>query len=332
MILGSTILLLLLFSTPQQMARGFVAPLAKHNERFQQIQSTALNRFSAHPANVDGDDVKVAPIQRRSNSVVDHDRSSSTPATTASSSSSSSITPAMTPLEVQSASSASLALTPLESWCVDNLQQKYNQALSIKCPFFRRRAADLLDATDMVIRFLIIRHKSLPLQPPGWRCEGDITPKRIGLSSQELMEVIRQDWRPDSQKGYYITGKLSKSVYRNDCLFDGPDPDMPVRGLRKYLNAASQLFDHQKSRSELLSLRMNEEKGLIVAHWRMEGVLRLPWRPSMPSWTGTTTYYTDEDGLIYRHEETWDKSVLQAFLQTLWPEVADRIWERPVAE
>jgi hypothetical protein len=29
-------------------------------------------------------------------------------------------------------------------------------------------------------------------------------------------------------KGYYVTGRLSKPIYRDDCLFDGPDPDMCV--------------------------------------------------------------------------------------------------------
>lgn len=227
---------------------------------------------------------------------------------------------------LSSSSTASLALTPLEKWFVENLQNKYNEALSIKCPFFRRRAADLLDGIDMLIRFLIVRHKSLPLEPPGWRCYGDIRPKQTGLSRVDLMEVIRKDWRPDTNKGYYITAKLSTPVYRDDCVFDGPDPDMPVRGIRKYLNAASQLFDHQKSQAELLSLTVQNE--VIVAKWRMNGVLMLPWRPSVPTWTGSTTYYTDDDGLIYRHVETWDKSVLQAFLQTLLPELADRIWER----
>jgi len=238
-----------------------------------------------------------------------------------------------TTLQSSAAAAAFLELSPLESWCVENLQEKYNQALSIKCPFFRRRAADLLDATDLLIRFLMIRHKSLPLllQPPGWRCAGDTTPKRTHLARDELLEVVRHDWRPDTHKGYYITGRLSTAVYRDDCWFDGPDPDMPVRGLRKYLNAASQLFDHNKSYSELLSLRVDDD-GVIVAEWRMKGVLRLPWRPSVPTWSGSTRYYTDDNGLIYRHVETWDKSMFKAFLQTLWPAVADRIWERAVEE
>lgn len=232
-----------------------------------------------------------------------------------------------------SAAAASNVLSPWESWCVMHLEQQYEQALSIKCPFFRRRAADVLDATDMVVRFLIIRHKTL--QPPGWRCEGDTSPKQTGMSLSELMETIRNDWCCETNKGYYITGRLTTAVYRDDCLFDGPDPDMPVRGLRKYLNAASQLFDQRHSRSELLDLQIDNtehDTQKIVARWRMKGILRLPWRPAVPEWTGTTTYFTDDDGLIFKHQETWDVSVVQAFLQTLWPECAERIYGANVSE
>lgn len=243
-----------------------------------------------------------------------------------------SIHPAMADAVKQTAASdsnhlahpAASALTPWETWCVTQLKEKYEQALSIKCPFFRRRAADMLDATDMVFRFLMSRHKSLPFPPPGWKCQGDDHAKLLGISQIDLLEVIRCDWKEDTNKGYYVTGKLTTSVYRDDTIFDGPDPDMPVKGLRKYLNAASQLFDQKHSRSELLSLDIVECK--IVAQWRMNGVLRLPWRPAIPEWTGTTTYYTDDNGLVYRHEETWNVSVLQAFLKTLLPSVADRIW------
>ena len=302
---------LALLLSPIIVIRGLALPKMKQAEPYQRIHSTIPTRL--HQSSSDSqiefrNMIETAASPRVAGLVLVAPQSSSTSPT------------------------ASLALSPLESWCIENLQEKYNQALSIKCPFFRRRAADMLDSIDLVMRFLIIRHKSLPLEPPGWRCDGDTTPKRVGLSHQELMEVIRHDWRPDTHKGYYITGRLSTSVFRDDCVFDGPDPDMPVRGLRKYLNAASQLFDHQKSRSELLSLNIDQEKGVIVAQWRMKGVLRLPWRPSVPSWTGSTTYYTDKNGLVYRHEETWDKSVLQAFMQTLWPEVADRIWDRAVEE
>lgn len=151
------------------------------------------------------------------------------------------------------------------------------------------------------------------------------------------MHIIRADWKPDHRhKGYYITGRLNTTIYRDDCWFDGPDPDMPVRGVRKYLNAASQLFDTSTSTAELLSLEIGEpspqsrqpkSKSTIVARWKLKGVLHLPWHPSLPVWTGRTTYHLDDEHMIYRHEEEWDISVAQAFTQTLWPEVGNVLWK-----
>jgi len=231
-------------------------------------------------------------------------------------------------------------LSPFEARCVGLMEEWYRRALAMKCPFMRRRASDLLDAADMIMRFLVIRHKSLDLlgPPPGWRCQGQTCFKVKHLPTSEIVDVIRRDWRQDTNRGYYITGRLNTTIYRDDCYFDGPDPDMPVKGLRKYLNAASQLFDQGKSRSELLCLDVipapssgdvdanNGYGELIVARWRMNGILRLPWKPELPTWTGTTTYHRDADGLIYRHVETWDMTVSQAFLRTFWPSVARRIW------
>lgn len=224
-------------------------------------------------------------------------------------------------------------LSPLESWCVTHMELLYSRSLSMKCPFFRRRMTDFLDATDMVMRFLVIRHKSLDLigPPPGCRSTKMSRVKVSNLSMEDLCDVIRKDWREDTNKGYYITGKLNTTIYRDDCLFDGPDPDMPVRGLRKYLNAASHLFDHSKSYAELTALEVIEksnESSYIVARWRIRGVLHLPWRPQLPEWTGSTAYHFDENGLIHRHVESWDITVLEAFTETLFPEVANKIWKR----
>jgi hypothetical protein len=139
------------------------------------------------------------------------------------------------------------------------------------------------------------------------------------------MGWLRHNWRTeDTDKGYYITGRLNTTMYRDDCLFDWPDPDMLVRGLRKYLNAASHLFDHATSSAKLLSLGTkriadnNDDDDdatsmIVVARWKLQGVLHLPWHPKLPIWTGSTTYHFDEDGLIQLYEESWDISVLQAF-------------------
>ena len=238
-------------------------------------------------------------------------------------------------------------LSPLEAWCVTHMDVWYSQSLSIKCPFLKRRTADLLDGLDMMMRFLVIRHKSLDLigPPPGCRSMKVSSVKQRHTGWDERLEIIRQDWRPQSHKGYYITGRLNTTIYRDDCFFNGPDPDMPVRGLRKYLNAASHLFDHATSSAELLSLEIvqvdssssssslsSNPEMVIVATWRLQGVLHLPWHPRLPVWTGRTTYHFDNDGLIHYHEEEWDISVAQAFLETLWPDFASRIWSKTVEE
>jgi hypothetical protein len=234
-------------------------------------------------------------------------------------------------------SSISLAsasvLSPTELWAIHHMELSYKKALAIKCPFFRRRCSDVLDSADMILRFVLARHKSLDLGPQlAWRCDGDTCLKQKNLSFDEIAMLIRKDWKESNNKGYYITGKLNTAIYRDDCMFLGPDPDMPVQGLRKYLNAASQLFDQGKSRSELLCFHVDYQTNTIHAKWRMNGILRLPWKPALPDWTGSTVYHRDEDGLIYRHEETWDMSVTQAFLRTLLPTLAQRIWDNRVLD
>lgn len=216
-------------------------------------------------------------------------------------------------------------LSPFESWCVANVEGMYDEALALKCPFFRRRASDLLDATDTLMRLFVIRNTSLLGPPPSLRgIGGSSTEKSLRLSKEEVMEVIRKDWREDSHKGYYVTGKLSANIYRDDCLFDGPDPDMPVRGLRKYLNAAAHLFDKRTTEAELLSLQIKGD--VIEATWRFSGTLRLPWKPTMPEVTGSTIYHFDADGLIYEHVETWDISANQAFFRTFLPKLSQSVW------
>jgi hypothetical protein len=135
--------------------------------------------------------------------------------------------------EVAQASAALVCsqLSPLEGWCARELEDGYQRAVSVKCPFLKRRMVDALDAVDMIMRFLVIRHKSLDIfgPPPGHRSKFQQCIKNKHQTTTELLEIIRQDWKVDTHSGYYITGKLNATIYRDDCLFNGPDPDMPVR-------------------------------------------------------------------------------------------------------
>jgi Uncharacterized conserved protein (DUF2358) len=222
--------------------------------------------------------------------------------------------PPITPLRIPPESS----LSPLEVWCLVRIEQWYSRALNRRCPFLRRRMTDMTEALEMLVRLIVIRPEKLPLAGPPVSLRGDerTRHKVQRLPMEQLAAIIRRDWKEDSQKGYYITGRLTPAIYRDDCYFDGPDPDMPVRGLRKFLNAASQLFDSKQSFCELKKLEIQGD--VIVADWKMNGVLHLPWRPKLPEVNGQTIYHFDENGLIARHEETWDLSAVEAFLKTAW--------------
>jgi hypothetical protein len=166
--------------------------------------------------------------------------------------------------------------------------------------------------------------------PQAWRPAGHNKKqnniKHKHRSLQELKNYVYNDWKPETRKGYYVTGKLTTAIYRDDCRFLSPDPDMPIRGLRKYVGVAAHLFDFHESESALKSLEIVDDT--LVAEWQLKGILKLPWRPQLPTFCGKTVYYFDDEGLIERHEESWDMTVSHAFCQTLLPELAAKIWKQ----
>ena len=123
-------------------------------------------------------------------------------------------------------------LSPMEVWFLVRIEGWYSKALKMKCPFLRRRMTDLIETLETLMRFMIIRQNNLQLVGPTMSCRGDKKNpvKARGLDIHQALEIIRKDWKQDTQKGYYVTGNLNPTIYRDDCMFDGPDPDMPVRG------------------------------------------------------------------------------------------------------
>eukprot|EP00965_Chrysotila_dentata_P258411 6213209-Pleurochrysis_carterae.AAC.3 len=119
------------------------------------------------------------------------------------------------------------------------LDRQQERARSIRCPFWRRRASDALEPLYAVARFIASRHKSLDL-PIVMPVRVSKRPKLRELPIGEMVETIRADLE---DRQYYITGRLTSAVYADDCFFDGPDPDMPVRSLQRYSDALHGLFD-----------------------------------------------------------------------------------------
>uniref|UniRef100_A0A7S0VY05 Uncharacterized protein n=1 Tax=Hemiselmis tepida TaxID=464990 RepID=A0A7S0VY05_9CRYP len=193
----------------------------------------------------------------------------------------------------------------------DAWEAAYRRKDGIRCPFWRRRTVDALEMILNVARFVVSRHKTLdvtPVRPTGVKSEG--------MTLAQVADVLRADFE---ERQYYVTGRLSKRVYADDCFFDAPDPDMPVTGLRKYVDAISHLFEARKSRVDLLDMQLLPERGAVLARWRLEGTLMLPWRPAVRAYTGVTLYELNERGLVGRHTEIWSQHVLVAFLSVILP-------------
>lgn len=126
-------------------------------------------------------------------------------------------------------------------------------AENIRCPFFRRRAGDVVDILFELVVWVSARHKRLDFRPVEKSCAEKLRGKEV----QEVMSIVEEDFR---RRKYYITGLLTSQIYRDDCLFESPDPDLPVVGLKKYVNAAANLFDRKLSSCDLLSIEVNQEK------------------------------------------------------------------------
>mmetsp|Transcript_11540 Transcript_11540/g.37929 ORF Transcript_11540/g.37929 Transcript_11540/m.37929 type:complete len:256 (-) Transcript_11540:98-865(-) len=183
----------------------------------------------------------------------------------------------------------------------------------IRCPFFRRRATDVLEAGDAIVHFLAARHKSLPLPTTTRHSRRLRREKRKGRSVGSVSADVRLEF---TQRHYYTTGRVDFSLYSDEALFDAPDPDMPVRSPRKFADALSGLFDAGRSRCDLLDLHVVDDD-TIVALWRLEGVLRLPWRPRIKPFVGETTYHLDQDRLVDSHVEKWSVTAFDAFLSAI---------------
>ncbi len=56
----------------------------------------------------------------------------------------------------------------------------------------------------------------------------------------------------------------------------------------------------------------------IEMRWRFDAGTNLPGKPRLKPYTGSTKYIINSDGLIEKQIETWDISVLDAFISTFF--------------
>ncbi|OEU12671.1 hypothetical protein FRACYDRAFT_243928 [Fragilariopsis cylindrus CCMP1102] len=230
-------------------------------------------------------------------------------------------------MTAQNADPKVLTFSPLEAWSMSKLDRWYSSSQSIKCPFFRRRYGDSLDMMEGLMKHTIIRKERWHLMgaPQAHRPAGTNNKlnkvKYKGLSPKQLQEYILNDWKAETGKGYYITGKLTTAIYRDDALFLGPDPDLPLSGLRKYVGVATHLFDYHSSSTELESLEIIQNNNTNNNN-----------NNNNNSSKDVKEELEEEEetniALVARWKlrESWDSSALEVFCCTFLPKIANRIW------
>jgi len=141
--------------------------------------------------------------------------------------------------------------------------------------------------------------------------------KTTGLRVEQICEILEKDL---SERQYFITGNLTTAIFDDACRFRDPTND--IVGLSRYKKALGLLFDPQNSTLDLISIGVVREQGKephIQASWMLGGYLKLPWNPYIRPFKGTSTYFTNEKGLISLQSQEWEISALDALLQTFTP-------------
>jgi Uncharacterized conserved protein (DUF2358) len=129
---------------------------------------------------------------------------------------------------------------------------------------------------------------------------------------QKVIEILNRDLPHLFEKD------ISYDIYTQDILFR--DPVNKFKGKLNYhiifwtLRFHARLFFTQIY-FDLHDVAMSNEN-TITANWTVRGTLRLPWKPDL-FFNGYSTYQLNEDGLIYKHLDTWDRKpseILKQFL------------------
>jgi hypothetical protein len=112
----------------------------------------------------------------------------------------------------------------------------------------------------------------------------------------------------------FVTGDVPCELFSDDFKFK--DDSVATAGIRSYAEGVRKLFDQQTARAELITVvttaaaaassdskqqqqRRREGGGSIVATWRLEGRVNLPFKPAIPPYVVTTTLAVGaDDGLI----------------------------------
>ena len=200
-------------------------------------------------------------------------------------------------------------------WCGRSESLQHHRATAARAAPSQRCGAERVDTRQSSVRDNTFAPHSAarPLDWTAfWRGSATTAPKQTNLPISAVADILRKDLGDNK---YILTGQLTPSIFSDDCEFT--DPNNSVRGLSKYQQALSLLFDPSESSLELKDLRVTD--GHIEADYTASGVLKLPWRPRISGWAGHVVYSLNADGLIASQVDVWNITRVDAIRQTFTP-------------
>jgi Uncharacterized conserved protein (DUF2358) len=147
---------------------------------------------------------------------------------------------------------------------------------------------------------------------------------------QELMERIRDDY---VVRNYLWTGNIDLASFDKQCRFTDPTlsfegTDQFVKNLNNLVPIVKAITGPGTTKSDLLSIQLNEEEGYVQSRWNMVGsLIKIPWQPRIDVVGRTKFWYkplvnsTETAGAegyqVYKYDEEWEIPAAKALLQLI---------------
>jgi hypothetical protein len=122
------------------------------------------------------------------------------------------------------------------------------------------------------------------------------------------------------QSQWFVTGHVNP-IYFSDA-FRFQDPDVKVNGIRDYATGVQKIFDASTARADILSTRVNPERGenIITCTWRLSGKVNIGPGINIKPYIVYTDFTIDRtDGLIVFQEDRFDLPSWDILLSALFP-------------
>lgn len=140
-----------------------------------------------------------------------------------------------------------------------------------------------------------------------------LTPEQYQAKIENILTTLKQDLPTLFERD------ISYEIYTSDIYFT--DPVNTFKGKFNYRIIFWTLRFHAGLffREIYFDLHQVQQTDIdvITAEWTVRGTLRLPWNPQI-FFNGSSAYQLNEQALIYRHQDTWDRSpqsILKQFFQ-----------------